>query len=112
MQPVVETLPLTTPGRVAETGLHRLFPPNDAVTVRACDIVTWHVVVPEHAPDQPEKVCPVAGVAVSVSDVPLAKLPVQFPPAVPAVIVQLILPVVEVTVPLPVPPPATVRANV
>jgi hypothetical protein len=36
--------------------------------------VTLHVPVPVHAPDQPVKVEPVFGVAVSVMAVPLAKL--------------------------------------
>jgi hypothetical protein len=38
-------------------------------------MVTVHVrEVPEHAPDQPEKTEPRAGVAVSVTDVPALKL--------------------------------------
>ncbi len=47
---------------------------NDAVTDRACVIDTEHVLpVPEHAPDQPAKVLPLAAVAVSVTLTPSAK---------------------------------------
>jgi hypothetical protein len=41
-----------------------------AVTDCAADMVTWQVeVVPEHAPDHPEKTDPDAGVAVRVTTV-------------------------------------------
>ena len=41
-----------------------------AVTELAAYIVTEHVPVPEHAPDQPAKVELASGAAVSVTDVP------------------------------------------
>jgi hypothetical protein len=44
--------------------------PKLAVTEAASFVVTVHVPVPEHAPDQPVKVDPVPGVAVRVTDVP------------------------------------------
>jgi hypothetical protein len=44
---------------------------NTADTLLFAFIVSVHVIlVPEHAPDQPENVYPVAGVAVRVTDVP------------------------------------------
>jgi hypothetical protein len=42
-----------------------------AVTVRAWLIVTWQLPAPLQAPDQPAKVWPLAGMAVSVIRVPL-----------------------------------------
>ena len=58
---------------------------NLAVTVRAEDIVTKQVVaVPLHTPDQPRKIEPALGAAVSVTVAPLAMLgvhdDVQLPP--------------------------------
>ena len=47
---------------------------NVAVTFRAAFIVTRQVPVPEHAPDQPEKVYPLAAEAVKITDVPEPKL--------------------------------------
>ena len=41
-----------------------------AVTDVAVAIVTVQVPMPEHAPDQPEKVDPLAAAAVKVTDVP------------------------------------------
>jgi hypothetical protein len=41
-----------------------------AVADFAAVIVTVHVLVPEHAPDQPEKVDPLVAEAVRVTDVP------------------------------------------
>ena len=43
-----------------------------AVTVLAALIVVVHVPVPEHAPLQPEKVFPLSGVAVKMTEVPAA----------------------------------------
>jgi hypothetical protein len=57
--------------------------------------------VPEHEPDHPEKVEPVAGVAVKVTDVPETRDAEQTEP-------QEMPPVLEVTVPEPVPDSATV----
>src|SRR5205823_14797810 len=68
--------------------------------------VMVQVPVPEQPPPvQPVKVEPAAGVAVSVTVVPLAKLAVQVAP-------QLIPAGELVTVPLPVPALLTVRATV
>src|SRR5438034_679532 len=77
-----------------------------AVTVVAAESVIMHEPVPEHPPPlQPVKVEPAAGVAVSVTTVPLAKLAVHVAPQV--------IPTGElVTVPLPVPALLTVRATV
>src|SRR5207247_8405682 len=76
------------------------------VTVVAALRVTVQVPVPEHPPPlQPVKVEPAAGVAVSVTAVPLAKLAVQVAP-------QLIPTGALVTVPLPVPALLTVSAKV
>src|SRR5439155_25284011 len=77
-----------------------------AVTVVAPETVTTHVPVPEHPPPlQPVKVEPAAGVAVSVTAVPLVKLAEQVTP-------QVIPAGVLVTVPIPVPALVTVRAKV
>src|SRR5207249_4564618 len=77
-----------------------------AVTVVAVATVTTQVPVPEHPPPlQPLKVEPAAGLAVSVTAVPLAKLAEQVAPQV--------MPAGElVTVPLPVPAGVTVRVKV
>src|SRR5436190_736268 len=77
-----------------------------AVTVVPAESVTTHVPAPEQPPPlQPVKVEPAAGVAVSVTAVPLAKLAVQVAP-------QLIPTGALVTVPLPVPALLTVSAKV
>ena len=56
---------------------------NVAVTEVLLDSVTLHVLVPEQPPpDQPTKVDPAFGVAVSVTAVPLAKFAVQVEPQV------------------------------
>ena len=73
---------------------------TDAFAVR----VRLHGLVPEQAPDQPLKVNPAAGVAVSVTLVPLANDAVQVVP-------QLIPLGLLVTVPLPVPASVTVRTG-
>src|SRR5207249_5008559 len=76
-----------------------------AVTVVAAETVTTHDPVPEQPPPlQPLKVAPTAGVAVSVTAVPLAKLAVHVTP-------QLIPTGALVTVPLPVPALLTVSAK-
>src|SRR5258708_9206868 len=67
-----------------------------AVTVCVAFMVTEQVSVPEHAPPQPAKVEPPAGVAVSVTTVPLLKLAKQVAP-------QLMEPTLLVTTPAPVP---------
>lgn len=78
---------------------------NVAVTVVLLVRVTTHVPVPEQSPpDHPPNVEPVLGTAVSVTEVPLAKLAVQFEP-------QLIPSGELVTVPLPDPDNVTVRVG-
>src|SRR5204863_412582 len=74
-------------------------------TVVAAESVSTQAPVPEHPPPlQPLKVEPAAGVAVSVTAVPLAKLAVHVAPQV--------IPTGElVTVPLPVPALLTVSAK-
>ena len=67
-----------------------------AVTFRAEFMVTAQEPVPEHAPLQPVKLDPVAGMAVSVTVVPIVKSALQVLP-------QSIPPILEVTVPVPVP---------
>src|SRR5207249_736759 len=77
-----------------------------AVTVVAAQSVTVHGPVPEQPPPlQPLKVEPAAGVAVSVTAVPLAKLAVHVAP-------QVIPAGALVTVPLPVPAGVTVSVKV
>ena len=84
-----------------------------AVTERALVIDTVHGEVPVHAPLHPAKTLPVLAEAFSVTEAPVENV-VEHPvaPATPFVIVQLMPAGVEVTVPLPVPPPETVRAGV
>jgi hypothetical protein len=54
---------------------------NLAPTVRACETVVVQIgLVPEQAPDQPAKTEPGAGVAVSVTCVPVVKLAAQVDP--------------------------------
>ena len=69
--------------------------PNVAVTDCALFIVTMQLPVPVQAPLHPAKLVPPAGVAVSVTMVPLLKFAVQVPG-------QLIPPGLLVTVPPPV----------
>ena len=69
---------------------------NVAVTARACVIDTVQAPVPEHAPLHPAKLAPLPAAAVSVTEVPLAKLALQVLP-------QLMAPVFDVTVPVPLP---------
>jgi hypothetical protein len=75
-----------------------------AVTELAAFIVTVHVPVPVHAPLQPVNVAPAAGVAVSVTAVPLLKAAEQVDP-------QLMPAGALVTVPDPAPARLTVRAK-
>src|SRR3989441_2703522 len=98
------TVPLPVPAGV--TVRVKVCGERVAVTVVAGETVTTQVRVPEQPPPvQPVKVEPAAGVAVSVTAVPLAKLAVQVAPQV--------MPAGElVTVPLPVPAGVTVRAKV
>jgi len=104
------TVPAPVPAFVTLSG--NVVPPvelNVAVTLRACDIVTVHTsAVPVHAPLQPANVEPLATAAVRftwVAGVVLAMFALQ---AVP----QLMPPVFDVTVPVPVPLRVTVSANV
>ena len=77
-----------------------------AVTVVAAESVTVQVPVPAQPPPvQPVKVEPAAGVAVSVTAVPLVKLAEQVAP-------QVIPAGALVTVPLPVPAGVTVKVKV
>src|SRR5437762_13524278 len=89
------TVPLPVPALLTvRAKLGRL---KVAVTVVAAESVSTQAPVPEHPPPlQPLKVEPAAGVAVSVTTVPLAKLAEQVAP-------QLIPAGALVTVPLPVP---------
>ena len=75
-----------------------------AVTEWSALIVRVQVPVPEQSPDHPAKVLPAAGVAVSVTAVPFAKLAEQFAPqSIPAGLL--------VTVPVPVPVVITVKVG-
>src|SRR5213596_1955879 len=98
------TVPLPLPALLTVSAkLGRL---KVAVTVVAAETVTTQVPVPEHPPPlQPLKVEPMAGLAVSVTAVPLVKLAEQVAP-------QVIPAGKLVTVPLPVPAGVTVRVKV
>src|SRR5207249_12302473 len=73
------TVPLPAPAGV--TVKVKVCTVNVAVTVVAAESVIVHDPVPEHPPSvQPVKVEPAAGVAVSVTTVPLAKLAEQVAP--------------------------------
>jgi hypothetical protein len=74
--------------------------------------VTVQVDVPVHAPDQPVKVYPELGVAVSVTIVPDANEPEQVPDVEPAVLKQSMSVGADVTLPVPAPEPSTVSAYV
>jgi hypothetical protein len=73
-----------------------------APTDLAAVIATMQVPVPEHAPDQPEKVFPLLAEAVRVTDVPELKLAEHVEP-------QLIMPSLLVTVPAPVSDVETIK---
>jgi hypothetical protein len=105
MPPTLEvTVPLPVPAfvtaRVYVAGVLKV---KVAVTLVAILTVITQVLVPLHAPPQPANVEPLAGVAVSVMLVPAVSVALQVLP-------QLIPPVLEVTVPVPVPALATVSA--
>ena len=94
------TVPVPVPARVTATAnVDAVL--NVAVTERACVIETVHVLVPEQAPLHPAKLAPLPAAAVNVTEVPLEKLALQVLP-------QLMLPVFDVTVPVPLPALVTV----
>jgi hypothetical protein len=75
-----------------------------AVAERGAVMVSVHVPVPEHAPDQPVKLEPAAGTAVSVTSVPLRKSCAQVAPqSMPAGL--------ELMVPAPLPILSTLRVK-
>ena len=78
---------------------------NVAVTLFGPSIVTWQAPVPLQAPAQPPKVEALAGLAVRVTLVPLTKVELHVPG-------QLIPPIFEVTVPVPLPVVLTARLYV
>jgi hypothetical protein len=97
------TVPVPVPAFVTVTA--KVFAAvNVAVTAAAAVTVTTQAPVPVHAPLHPANVDPVAGAAVNVTIVPLAKLAAH---AVP----QLIPVGALVTVPVPVPASATVNVK-
>jgi hypothetical protein len=98
------TVPAPVPARVTASG-NEAEPLNVAVTERAAVMDTVQLPVPEHAPLQPANVEPLAGAAVRVTDVALAKFALHVPP-------QLMPEGDDVTVPAPVPARVTLSANV
>jgi hypothetical protein len=98
---VVVAVVVPPDGTVTTTPVGEL---NVAVTAVAAVIVTVQVPVPSHGALQPVNVDPVAGVAVNVTWVPLAKLAEQ-------VGMQLMPAGVLVTVPVPLPASVTVSAK-
>jgi len=91
------TTPVPVPARVtASTGCAAIAV-NCAMT-EVCEVsVTTHELIPAHAPDQPVKVEPEAGVALRVTLVPEANFAVQVDPQL---IPEGLLPIVPVPVPL------------
>jgi hypothetical protein len=71
MPPTFEvTVPVPDP-IVPTSSVYEAVPLNDAVTARTWSMVTTHVAaLPVHAPNHVSRVCPEAGVAVSVTRVP------------------------------------------
>src|SRR5438093_10969559 len=105
MMPAGALVTVPTPVPALVTVRAKLGTSNVAVTVVAADRVTVHEPVPVQPPPlQPLKVDPAAGVAVSVTAVPLGQLAAEL---VPHVIPAGVL----VTIPLPVPAFVTVSAN-
>jgi hypothetical protein len=96
------TVPVPVPAFVTvSASMATLAGLNVAVTEALAVKVIAHEPVPEHAPDQPAKVDPALGVAVSVTATPLGKLVLHVCP-------QLMPPGVLVTVPAPLPEACTV----
>jgi hypothetical protein len=90
------TVPVPVPARATVSANVVAWLVNVAVTERACVIDTVQVpVVLVHAPVQPEKVEPDAGVAVNVTELPLVTLALHTVP-------QLMAPPATVPVPVPV----------
>ena len=104
LQPLVVSVPTYVPDQVPLNELPGTEELNVAVTVLFASIVTTQDPVPAQAPDQPLKVEPVAGVAVSVTMVPIAKLvpggdDVTVPLPVPALVTERVKPVRQPLVP-------------
>lgn len=92
-------VPVTVTVSVADVGLLKV-----AVTEEFALRVRTHEPVPLHAPDQPAKVIPVVGVAVSVTTVPVVNVALHIAPQ--SMPLGLLL-----TVPVPVPARTTVRVS-
>jgi len=103
--PLDEFPPITLVGlTVSEESAARGMELKFALTDFAASIVTLHAPVPLHAPLQPANVEPESGVAAKLTTVPFAKLAEHVGP-------QEIPEGVLATVPVPVPPLATVRVK-
>jgi len=100
--PVVVTLPAPAPAMDNVSANSLTF--QVAVTLLAWLIVTWQLAVPVHTPLQPANTEPVAGVAVSVTTVPVSNGTLHVAP-------QLRPSGLDVTLPVPFPAFATVSAN-
>jgi hypothetical protein len=100
---LLETVPVPVPAlcTVSCSGMAL----NSAVTEALAFRSTAHVPVPLHVPDQPANLEPVLGLAVSVTEAPLAKV-------APHVVPQLIPEGLLVTIPFPVPVLCTVSWKV
>jgi len=101
---IVPSLAVTVPAPATDFVTVKLYAvvAKVAVTAFAASIVTVQAPVPEHPPDQPEKVDPLLADAAKVTDVPELKLSVQVDP-------QLIPEGTLVTIPAPVPDFVTVK---